>query len=256
MSYPDLAGKAAIVTGAGAGIGLAIAYRLAAEGCRVLCADIDGDSAKAAAAGIGGAAVAQRVDISDEQQVIDMVEACAEAFGGVDKLVANAGVVHFASVLDTTVADFDRVLAINLKGTFLCCQAVIPAMRRQRHGRILNLGSVIGKNGGNPRPWIDPGEQARASNVAYGASKAGVHALTFFLARELAADGITVNAIAPGPIATAMTKDLPATLKALIPVGRMGRGEDVAEAALYLASDAAGFVTGEVLDVNGGMWAD
>jgi 3-oxoacyl-[acyl-carrier protein] reductase len=129
-------------------------------------------------------------------------------------------------------------------------------MRAQRYGRIVNLGSIIGKNGGNPRPWIDPAEQTRASNVAYGASKAGVHAMTFFLARELAADGITVNAVAPGPIATAMTTDFPAALAAMIPVGRMGRAEEVAEAVLFLAAETAGFINGEVLDVNGGMWAD
>jgi 3-oxoacyl-[acyl-carrier protein] reductase len=145
---------------------------------------------------------------------------------------------------------------VNLKGTFLACQSVIPAMRRRRYGRIVNLGSVIGKNGGNPRPWIDPAEQAQASNAAYGASKAGVHAVTFFLARELASDGITVNAVAPGPVASAMTADFPPALQALIPVGRMGRAEDVAAAVLFLAGEEAGFVTGEVLDVNGGMWAD
>lgn len=129
-------------------------------------------------------------------------------------------------------------------------------MQAQRYGRIINLGSIIGKNGGNARPWIDTSEQDRSSNVAYGVSKAGVHALTFFLARELATSGITVNAIAPGPVASAMTKELPTTLSALIPVGRMGQPEDVASAALFLASESAGFITGEILDVNGGMLAD
>ena len=118
------------------------------------------------------------------------------------------------------------------------------------------MGSIIGKNGGNARAWIDPSEQLRSSNVAYGASKAGTHALTFFLARELARDGITVNAIAPGPIASSMTSGFPPSLKMLIPVGRMGTPQDVSEAAVFLASEAAGFVTGEVLDVNGGMLAD
>ena len=123
-------------------------------------------------------------------------------------------------------------------------------------GGIINLGSIIGKNGGNARPWIDPSEQERSCNVAYGAAEAGVHALTSFLARELASDNITVNAIAPGPIASAMTTNLPQSLRALIPIGRMSRAEDMANAALFLASESASFVTAEILDVNGGMWAD
>jgi 3-oxoacyl-[acyl-carrier protein] reductase len=129
-------------------------------------------------------------------------------------------------------------------------------MRANRNGRIVNIGSIIGKNGGNARPWLDRAEQQHSSNVAYGVSKAGVHALTFFLARELATDGITVNAVAPGPIASAMTTSFPASLQALIPVGRMGRAEEVAAAVAFLAGPDAAFITGEVLDVNGGMWAD
>lgn len=252
-----LAGRIALITGAAGGIGSAVARAFAREGAALCLADLRGAEAVAAEIeALGARAIAAALDVTRRAEIDAAVARTLAAFGRLDILVNAAGVVSFGAAATLAEEEWDRVLAINLKGTFLCCQAVIPAMRRQRHGRILNLGSVIGKNGGNPRPWIDPGEQARASNVAYGASKAGVHALTFFLARELAADGITVNAIAPGPIATAMTRDLPATLKALIPVGRMGRGEDVAEAALYLASDAAGFVTGEVLDVNGGMWAD
>src|SRR5690606_10163670 len=133
---------------------------------------------------------------------------------------------------------------INLKGTFLCCQAVMAHMRSQGFGRIVNLGSVIGKNGGNPRPWLDPREQDRASNVAYGVSKAGVHIMTAFLAKELANSGVTVNAVAPGPVASAMTTNFPQSLKDLIPVGRMGAADEVASAVVFLASPHTAFITG------------
>jgi len=173
-----------------------------------------------------------------------------------EALVACAGISVRYSILQLDEATWDRVVDVHLKGTFLCCQAVIPAMRVNRYGRIINLGSIIGKNGGNARPWIDATEQDRSSNLAYGASKAGVHAITAFLARELAPDGITVNAVAPGPIVSAMTTQFPASLRALIPVGRMGRAEEVAAAIAFLAGPDAAFITGEVLDVNGGMWSD
>jgi 3-oxoacyl-[acyl-carrier protein] reductase len=138
----------------------------------------------------------------------------------------------------------------------LCIRAVIPAMRARRYGRIVSIGSILGKNGGNPRPWIDPAEQKRAGNAAYGASKAGINALSCYFAKELAADGITVNVVAPGPVASPMTTDFPAALRALIPVGRMGQPQDVADAVAFLAGEPAGFITGEVLDVNGGAWCD
>jgi 3-oxoacyl-[acyl-carrier protein] reductase len=132
----------------------------------------------------------------------------------------------------------------------------MAGMKRRRHGRIVNLGSVVGKNGGNARPWIDPTEQDGAANAVYGASKAGVHALTAYLARELAVHGVTVNAVAPGPIATGMTRNFPDTLKALVPAGRMGTLDDVVHAVLFLASPASSYVNGEVLDVNGALWCD
>ncbi|PZW50908.1 3-oxoacyl-[acyl-carrier protein] reductase [Humitalea rosea] len=252
-----LAGRVALITGAAGGIGAAVARRFAAEGARLCLAD-RADTAVTAAAvrEAGGEAIQAVLDVTRRAEIDGVVAQTIAAFGRLDILVNVAGVVSLGPAATLPEEEWDRVMAINLKGSFLCCQAVIPVMRAQGYGRIVNLGSIIGKNGGNPRPWIDPGEQTRASNAAYGASKAGVHAITAFLARELAADGITVNAVAPGPIASAMTTDFPAVLKALIPVGRMGRAEDVAEAVTFLAGEAAGFVTGEVLDVNGGMWAD
>ena len=153
-------------------------------------------------------------------------------------------------------AEWDRVIDINLKGTWLCCQAVMAPMRAQQYGRIVTVGSLIGKNGGNPRPWINRDEQLGASNVAYGASKAGVHAVTYFLAKELAADGITVNSVSPGPIATEMTTGINPRIIDIIPVGRMGTADEVADALLFLASETSGFITGETLDINGGIMVD
>ena len=247
------AGKTAIIVGAAGGIGGAIAHTFGAEGARLVLVDrspVDLGAFKDADA------ISLQVDITLRAAVEEMVRATVERFGTVDVLVNAAGVVSFGSAEALSEAEWDRVLAINLKGLFLCCQAVIPVMRERRSGRIVNIGSIIGKNGGNARPWVDPTEQDRASNIAYGASKAGVHAVTLFLARELAAHGITVNAVAPGPIRSAMTTAFPDTLKAAIPVGRMGNAEEVAEVVKFLASDAPGFITGEIIDVNGGMLGD
>ena len=247
MTAP-LEGRVALVTGAAGGIGSATAKALAAKGARLALADV---KAPAVADALNLA-----VDVTDAAQVRAMVARVVETLGRLDILVNVAGTVSMGAAATLPEAEWDRVLAVNLKGSFLCCQAVIPAMRANRHGRIINIGSIIGKNGGNARPWIDAAEQDRASNIAYGVSKAGVHAMTSFLARELAADGITVNAVAPGPIASAMTTNFPAALQALIPVGRMGRAEEVAVAIAFLAGPETGFITGEILDINGGMWSD
>lgn len=242
-----LQGRVALVTGAAGGIGSAAVMALTAAGAQVAVADMKEPQ---------GGALSLAVDVTKRDEVQAMVARTVEALGRLDILVNVAGVVSMGAAATLPEEEWDRVLDINLKGTFLSCQAAIPAMRANRHGRIVNIGSIIGKNGGNPRPWIDRAEQERASNIAYGVSKAGVHAMTFFLARELAADGITVNAVAPGPIASPMTTNFPAHLQALIPVGRMGRAEEVAAAICFLAGPDAGFITGEVLDINGGMWAD
>ena len=249
MSAQPLCGRVALVTGAAGGIGRATAAALAEAGAALALADVREPLAP-------DGALAMAVDVTRRDDVFAMVARTVERFGRLDILVNVAGVVSTGSAVTLAEAEWDRVLDINLKGTFLCCQAAIPAMRANRHGRIINIGSIVGKNGGNARAWLDKAELDRAGNVAYGVSKAGVHALTFFLAREVAAEGITVNAVAPGPIASDMTKNFPAALRALIPVGRMGRAEEVAAAVAFLAGPSAGFITGEVLDVNGGMWAD
>ena len=253
-------GRTALVTGAAGAIGGATARAFAREGADLCLADV-GDTAAvaaiaAAAAGPGRRVVEVRADVTDRAQVRAMVDTAVAALGGIDVLATVAGVTSLGAAESLDEAEWDRVIDINLKGTWLCCQAVIAQMRRQRYGRIVTVGSLIGKNGGNPRPWIDRAEQAGSSNVAYGASKAGVHAVTFFLAKELAADGITVNSVSPGPIATGMTANVDPRLRDIVPVGRMGTADEVADAILFLAGESSGFITGETLDINGGIMVD
>jgi len=249
--------RVAIVTGAAGGLGSAIAERFAQEGADLCLADRASTAAVAATVRVHDRRVIELpTDVTQAAAVNAMVERALAAFGRTDILVNVAGVSSLGSATTLSEAEWDRVLSHNLKSVFLCTQAVVAPMRSRRYGRIISIGSILGKNGGNPRPWIDPAEQARAGNVAYGASKAGINALTFYFAKELAADGVTVNVVAPGPIASPMTTNFPDTLRGLIPVGRMGTAADVADAVTFLAGEAAGFVTGEVLDVNGGAWCD
>lgn len=247
-------GRIALVTGARGGIGSATVAALRERGAIVFAADVTAPPLRPDQDLSNGADLA--LDVTSRRAVHEAVGFIERGAGAIDLLVNVAGVVSFGSAASLEEAEWDRVLGINLKGSFLASQAVIPGMKRARFGRIVNLGSVVGKNAGNARPWLSPDEQARAGNVAYGVSKAGVHAMTAFLAKELAAFGVTVNAVAPGPIATAMTTNFPEALRALIPVGRMGTMNDVVRAILFLASKDAGFINGEVLDVNGGMWCD
>jgi 3-oxoacyl-[acyl-carrier protein] reductase len=250
-------GKRAVVTGSNGAIGSAIAKALGREGCDVGL--IDRVPSRASSDAIRAAsrrAVDVPADLAIGASVRQSIGAAVGVLGGLDILVNAAGITSFGSAETLPEAEWDRVIDINLKGLFLCCQAAIPHLRESGGGRIVNIGSVLGKNGGNSRPWIDPAEQARSGNVAYGVSKAGVHALTSYLARELASSKITVNAVAPGPIASAMTTSFPESLRALIPLGRMGQPDEVAAATLFLASEEAGFITGEILDVNGGSWSD
>jgi len=250
-------GRVALVTGAAGAIGSAAALALAREGADVVLVDSRSTAASAKAVRAEGRrALELRADVARKADVRQMVRRALAAYRRIDILATIAGTTSFGAGATLSEREWDRVQTVNLKSVFLCVQAVIPAMRRQRYGRIINMGSVIGKNGGNARPWIDPAEQALSSSVAYGVAKAGVHTLTIFFARELAAQGITVNAIAPGPVASAMSRKLPARLRRLIPAGRIGRPEEVADAVAFLAGDSAGFISGEILDVNGAMWSD
>jgi 3-oxoacyl-[acyl-carrier protein] reductase len=242
--------RVALVTGAAGAIGGATARRLAQDGFILVLADLNPAPQDLPAADW------HILDVRSTQQVRSVIEAVLKSHGRIDVLVNVAGITSFGSAQDLPEQEWDRVIDINLSGTFRCCQAVMAGMKAQRSGRIINLGSVLGKNGGNTRPWIDPAEQRGSGNVAYGVSKAGVHAMTAYLAKELASSGVTVNAVTPGPVASAMTNDLPPAIRSLVPAGRMGRPDDVAAVVGFLASGQAGFITGEVIDVNGGMWCD
>lgn len=240
----------ALITGGDGMIGQAVARRLAANGMRLALAD------RSEPAAVGAQCRCHAADLADAVQVRALVDSVLADFGRIDCLVTAAGVTSTGSFESISAEEWDRVHAINLRGVFLANQAVIAPMRGQAFGRIVNIGSVLAKNGGNPRPWIDAGEQERAGNAAYGAAKAGVHALTLYLAKELAAHGITVNAVAPGPIASPMTTSFPEALVRQIPAGRMGQPDEVASAVGWLCSAEAAFVTGEIIDINGGLWMD
>jgi 3-oxoacyl-[acyl-carrier protein] reductase len=240
----------ALVTGGGGMIGQAVARRLAADGVRLALAD------RSDPEGIGQESRSYAADLANPEQVRALVDRVLADFGRIDCLVTAAGVTSTGSLESISADEWDRVHAINLRGVFLANQAVVAPMKEQGLGRIVNIGSVLAKNGGNPRPWIDASEQERAGNAAYGAAKAGVHALTLYLAKELAVHGITVNAVAPGPIASPMTTSFPEALVRQIPAGRMGQPDEVASAVAWLCTREAAFVTGEIIDVNGGLWMD
>lgn len=252
-----LANRVAIITGAAGGLGRAAARRFAQEGAKLCLADrVPAGEVLELVRAEGAQAIAVATDVTDAASVQQMVERAVAEFGTVDVLVNIAGISSHGASDDIDLETWDRVLRTNLTSVFLCCKAVLPIMREQGRGRIVSTSSILGKNGGNPRPWLDPQEQKKAGSIAYGASKAGIHAVTSYLAKENARFGITVNCVAPGPIATHMTRNFPQALRDQIPLGRMGTPEDVADAMAFLAGDQASFITGEVVDVNGGAWCD
>ncbi len=241
-------GKVALVTGASRGIGRAIAERLAAGGAKVVvnfAKDAEGAAAAVAAiTAAGGTATAAQADVSDFKAAESLVKGAVETYGGLDILVNNAGTTRDMLIMMMPEADWDTVIQTNLKSTFNCSKAAVRIMMRKRVGRIINITSVSGIAG-------------NAGQTNYSASKAGVIGFTRALAREVASRNVTVNAVAPGFIPTALTNDLPeeikeATLKS-IPLGRWGKPEEIAHAVAFLASEDAAYITGQVLTVDGGL---
>jgi NAD(P)-dependent dehydrogenase (short-subunit alcohol dehydrogenase family) len=247
----QLQGKTAIVTGAGRGIGAAIALAYAAEGAALVIADIDAGNARDVAGRIvaqGGRAVAIETDVRDSAQARRMVDTAIESFGGLDILVNNAGVGLATRFLDLTLEEWDRTIAINLTGVFLCTQHALRAMLAGgKGGRVVNIASICGQRG------ID-------GRTAYSVTKAGIEVMTKILAVEFAGKGINVNAIAPGPIETQMTRDpgtgaKRGTYEDRIPMGRYGAVDEVAAAAVFLAGPGASYICGDTLNVDGGWLA-
>jgi 3-oxoacyl-[acyl-carrier protein] reductase len=244
-----LSGKVALVTGSARGIGKTIVERFAAEGAVVVLSDVTNEAAAAetlaAIVGGGGKGMVEMFDVGDAAQVDAAVQHILSEQGRIDILVNNAGITRDNLLMRLSEEDFDSVLRTNLKGTFLLTKAVSRPMMKQRSGRIVNLSSVVGQMG-------------NAGQSNYSAAKAGIIGFTKSMARELASRGITVNAIAPGFIMTAMTAALPENVRqgflGQIPMGKFGTPEDVAELAVYLASDGASYVTGQVIGINGGLY--
>jgi NAD(P)-dependent dehydrogenase (short-subunit alcohol dehydrogenase family) len=243
-----LKNKVALITGGGGDIAMAVAGKFLLEGASVVLFDIDGKQLQAAAEKLGAFGALETV-AGDVRRLTDLsgaVDLAERRFGKLDVLVTCAGVLKHMPIDQLTEADWNRVVGINLTGTFLACKAAVPAMKKNGGGRIVTISSVGGRTG---RPHV---------GADYAASKGGVIGMTQSLAKELGEYGINVNSIAPGPLAGQMTAQLPPeNLKTLIGnacIGRLGRPDDIGHAAVYLASDEAEWVTGEVLDVNGGVF--
>ena len=241
-------GQTAVITGGGRGIGKAIAEKLASRGVNIVVVDVNLDIAKETAdylATFGVRSIAARADVSNASDVNGIFQTASKEFEKVEILVNNAGITRDGLLMRMKEEDWDAVLNINLKGTFLCSKEAIRLMSRQRYGRIVNIASVVAFMG-------------NAGQANYSASKAGIVGLTKTTAREYAGRGVTANAVAPGFITTAMTDALPENVRTemmkSIPMGRFGTVEDVANAVAFFASPETGYVTGQVIHINGGMY--
>jgi 3-oxoacyl-[acyl-carrier protein] reductase len=246
----SLAGKVALVTGGSRGIGWAVAQALSAAGTAVVLCARGEDAAKAAASRLeaaGASALGLAANVGSAADADRLVAACLERFGRLDILVNNAGITRDGLVLRMTDADWAEVLQVNLTGAFFCARAALkPLLKQKQGGRIINIGSVVGSMGS-------------AGQVNYVAAKAGLLGLTRALAKEVASRAVTVNLVAPGFIETDMTSSLPDAVKqayrAQIPLGRFGTAAEVASVVAFLASDAAAYITGQVIHINGGLWS-
>ena len=244
--------KVAVITGGGQGIGKRMAEKLAEKGARLVVCDQNAEAVRqtgeAIAAEYGAQIIHRQTDVTDLEQIKALIDAAMEAYQRIDIFINNAGICETTPIEEITLEEWNRMMSVNLAGVFFCCQAVMPIMKKQRTGRILNMASIAGKAGGV------------AAGAHYSASKAGVICLTKVLAKALGSYGVTVNAIAPGPVDTTMIADFSEEAREIIidqsPLGRVGTTDDIASGALYLVSDAARHITGETLNINGGLLMD
>lgn len=244
--------KVGIITGAGQGIGKRMAECLAREGASIVISDINRQAADSTADQLrntfGTGSISVPADVQEKGEVDDLIAAAMAEYGRIDFLINNAGVMLPSAIEEVTPQQWDMVMNINLRGAFFTCQAVTPIMKQNKKGAILNMGSIAGKVGGI------------ASGIHYAVSKAGIHCLTIAFARDLAPFGVRVNALAPGPVDTSLlnvfTPETRQSLADNCPLGCLAKPDDIAEAALFLLSDKAGHITGEIMDINGGILMD